>query len=33
MAQLHTTINGEQIVAEVDPSLSLAQFLREKLYQ
>lgn len=32
MAQLHTTINGEQIVAEVDPSLSLAQFLREKLY-
>ena len=32
MAQLHTTINGEQIVAEVDPSLSLAQFLRENLY-
>ena len=32
MAQLHTTINGEQIVAEVDTSLSLAQFLREKLY-
>lgn len=32
MAQLHTTINGEPIVAEVDPSLSLAQFLREKLY-
>ena len=32
MAELHTTINGEQIVAEVDPSLSLAQFLREKMY-
>ena len=32
MAELHTTINGEAIVAEVDPSLSLAQFLREKLY-
>ena len=32
MAQLHTTINGEQIAAAVDPSLSLAQFLREKLY-
>ncbi len=32
MATLHTTINGEAVVAEVDPSLSLAQFLREKLY-
>ncbi len=32
MAELHTTINGEQIIAEVDPSLSLAEFLREKLY-
>lgn len=32
MAQLHTTINGEKIVAEVDPSLSLAAFLRENLY-
>ncbi|MBQ3107985.1 MAG: (2Fe-2S)-binding protein [Clostridia bacterium] len=32
MAELHTTINGEAIVVDVDPSLSLAQFLREKLY-
>lgn len=32
MAELHTTINGETIVAEVDPRLSLAEFLREKLY-
>lgn len=32
MAELHTTINGEKIVAEVDPSMSLAEFLREKLY-
>lgn len=32
MAELHTTINGEQIIADVDPALSLAQFLREKLY-
>lgn len=32
MAELHTTINGEAIVADVDPSLSLAQFLRDKLY-
>lgn len=32
MAQLHTTINGELVVAEVDPALSLAEFLREKLY-
>ncbi len=32
MAELHTTINGEAIVAEVDPALSLAEFLREKLY-
>lgn len=32
MAQLHTTINGEKIVAEVDSSLSLAAFLRENLY-
>jgi len=31
-AELHTTINGEAIVVDVDPSLSLAQFLREKLY-
>ena len=32
MAVLHTTINGEAIVAEVDPSISLAQFLRDNLY-
>ena len=32
MAQLHTTINGEPITAEVDPALSLAEFLREKMY-
>ena len=32
MAVLHTTINGEAITAEVDPSISLAQFLRENLY-
>lgn len=32
MAELHTTINGERIVAEVDPKQSLAEFLREKLY-
>lgn len=32
MAELHTTINGEAIVMDVDPSLSLAQFLRDKLY-
>jgi carbon-monoxide dehydrogenase small subunit len=30
--QLHTTINGETIVAEVDPSMMLAEFLRERLY-
>ena len=29
---LHTTINGEAVVAEVDPSMSIAEFLREKLY-
>ena len=32
MAVLHTTINGEAITAEVDPSISLAQFLRDNLY-
>lgn len=32
MAVLHTTINGEAITAEVDPSISLAQFLRDELY-
>ncbi|SDX82348.1 (2Fe-2S)-binding protein [Eubacterium barkeri] len=32
MAELHTIINGERIVAEVDPSLSLAEFLRNNLY-
>ena len=32
MAVLHTTINGEAITAEVDPSISLAQFLRNNLY-
>ena len=32
MAELHTTINGEEVVAEVNPSMSLAEFLREKLY-
>ena len=32
MALLHTTINGEAVTAEVDPELSLAEFLREKLY-
>lgn len=32
MAVLHTTINGESITAEVDPSISLAQFLRDNLY-
>lgn len=32
MAELHTTINGERIVAEVDPKQSLAEFLRENLY-
>lgn len=29
---LHTTINGQAVVAEVDPSITLAQFLREKLF-
>ena len=29
---LHTTINGQAVVADVEPSLSLAEFLREKLY-
>ena len=32
MAVLHTTINGEAITTEVDPSISLAQFLRDNLY-
>ena len=32
MAELHTTINGEAIIAEVDPAMSLANFLREKMY-
>lgn len=32
MSVLHTTINGEAITAEVDPSISLAQFLRDNLY-
>ena len=32
MAVLHTTINGEAITAEVDHSISLAQFLRDNLY-
>ena len=32
MAVLHTTINGEAITAEVDPSISLAKFLRDNLY-
>lgn len=32
MAVLHTTINGEAITADVDPSISLAQFLRDNLY-
>ena len=32
MAVLHTTINGEAITAEVDLSISLAQFLRDNLY-
>ena len=32
MAVLHTIINGEAITAEVDPSISLAQFLRDNLY-
>ena len=32
MAVLHTTINCEAITAEVDPSISLAQFLRDNLY-
>ena len=32
MAVLHTTINGEAITAEVDPSISLAQLLRDNLY-
>lgn len=32
MAELHTTINGEYVVAEVDPDQSLAQFLREKMH-
>lgn len=32
MAVLHTTINGEAVTAQVDPGLSLAEFLREKLY-
>ncbi|BDF72590.1 (2Fe-2S)-binding protein [Oscillospiraceae bacterium] len=32
MAELHTTINGEHVVANVDPNLSLASFLRENLY-
>ena len=32
MAELHTTINGEPVVANVDPELSLASFLRENLY-
>ena len=32
MAVLHTSINGEAITAEVDPSISLAQFLRDNLY-
>jgi len=32
VAVLHTTINGEAITAEVDPSISLAQFLRDNLY-
>ena len=32
MAVLHTTINGEAITAEVAPSISLAQFLRDNLY-
>lgn len=32
MAELHTTINGEAVVAEVDPGMTLAEFLREKLY-
>lgn len=29
---LHTTINGKAVVADVDPSMSLASFLREKLF-
>ena len=32
MAVLHTTINGEAITADVDPSIALAQFLRDNLY-
>lgn len=32
MATLHITVNDEAIVAEVDETMSLAEFLREKLY-
>lgn len=32
MSLLHTTINGEQIVEEVDPAMTLAEFLRGQLY-
>jgi carbon-monoxide dehydrogenase small subunit len=32
MAELHTTINGEAVAADVDPAMTLAEFLREKLY-
>lgn len=30
--ELHTTINRECVVAKVDPAMTLAEFLREKLY-
>ena len=32
MATLHITVNDEAIVAEVEETMSLAEFLREKLY-